>query len=75
LDLAALCAQHTEAVRGRLRRFGVQGQDLDDLVHEVFLVLHGISLAARWLAEKHPQHTNVGAAALIEAAERLRTSG
>lgn len=39
-ELAQLYAQHTEAVRRHLRRFGASDQDLDDLVQEVFLVLN-----------------------------------
>lgn len=39
-DLASLYQRHTEGARRHLRRFGVLPQDLDDLVQEVFLVLH-----------------------------------
>lgn len=39
-DLAELYAQHTDGARRHLRRFGASDQDLDDLVQEVFLVLH-----------------------------------
>lgn len=39
-NLAPLYAQHTEGARRHLRRFGATDQDLDDLLQEVFLVLH-----------------------------------
>jgi RNA polymerase sigma-70 factor (ECF subfamily) len=39
-DAAGLYEQHTDGVRRHLRRFGVSEQDLDDLLQEVFLVLH-----------------------------------
>jgi RNA polymerase sigma-70 factor (ECF subfamily) len=39
-DLAALYAQYTDNARRHLRRFGASEQDLDDLLQEVFLVLH-----------------------------------
>lgn len=38
--LAELYQQHTEGVRRHLRHFGASEQDLDDLLQEVFLVLH-----------------------------------
>ncbi len=57
-ELAELYEQHTEGVRRHLRRFGALEQDLDDLLQEVFLVLHakGETLAAiepvdPWLRE------------------------
>jgi RNA polymerase sigma-70 factor, ECF subfamily len=40
-DLAELYEVHTEAVRRHLQHFGAREQDLDDLVQEVFLVMHG----------------------------------
>ena len=40
VDLTELYQQHTEGVRRHLRRFGASEQDLDDLLQEVFLVLH-----------------------------------
>jgi RNA polymerase sigma factor (sigma-70 family) len=39
-ELAQVYALHAEAVRRHLRRFGASDQDRDDLVQEVFLVLH-----------------------------------
>lgn len=39
-DLPKLYADHTERVRRHLHHFGVRGHDLDDLVQEVFLVMH-----------------------------------
>jgi len=38
--LAALCETHLPAIRRHLQQFGAQGHDVDDLVQEVFLVLH-----------------------------------
>jgi RNA polymerase sigma-70 factor (ECF subfamily) len=39
-NVAPLYAQHTQGARRHLRRFGATDQDLDDLLQEVFLVLH-----------------------------------
>lgn len=38
--LAELYRAHTEPIRRHLQRFGARDHDLDDLVQEVFLVLH-----------------------------------
>jgi len=38
--LAKLYRGHTETVRQHLQHFGARGHDVDDLVQEVFLVLH-----------------------------------
>lgn len=38
--LTKLYEAQTPHIRGHLQRFGVRGHDLDDLVQEVFLVLH-----------------------------------
>jgi RNA polymerase sigma-70 factor (ECF subfamily) len=40
-SLAVLYAAHSAAARRHLQHFGASTQDLDDLVQEVFLVLHG----------------------------------
>ena len=40
LDFAAVYRDHLEYVWRTLRRFGVAPKDLEDLAHEVFLVVH-----------------------------------